>query len=119
MPAEWIERSGVFKIGTVFPTVDIRTRLEAMLEGRRSERLSRPVLDVLEGHANGILESYLLEVGIVFTFTRWSIVLRAAKSDPRRALLYARDPRGALRTIARLEEEVARWCAERASAASL
>lgn len=119
MPAEWIERSGVFKLGAPLPSVDLRSRLVPMLDDRRQKRLTRAVIDVLEGHANGILESYLIEAGLAGKdAARWSIALRTAKGDPCRALIFSRDPRGVLRSLDALEEEIARWCSERAARAA-
>jgi hypothetical protein len=118
MPAEWVEQSGVFTLGAPLHVVDLHSRLAAMVDGRRIEHPSRGVLDVLEGHAEGILQNYLLQHGIVFSVPNggWRIVLRA----PRKAALstifiFVKDPKGVVRTLLEFEETIARWCCERAA----
>ena len=117
MPAEWVEQSGIFKLGAPLHVIDLQSRLTAMLEGRRYEHPSRGVLDVYEGHAEGILQNYLLQHGIVFQRMNggWKIQLRAAKKDPTKILIIAKDPKGIARTVRELEEAIARWCCERAA----
>jgi hypothetical protein len=117
MPAEWVERSGVFKIGTLLFKVDLRQVLDPIIDSVMSRHpvVNRRTLELIADNCNGALLSYLALNGVVDV--GWRITASVTSKDLQRVRLGARTAHGRRTTVEELEQHVAAEFSARASRA--